>query len=330
MPQFISDARGPFGRNVESTGAIRRAIHDAGRATPVICTGGIHNFEMAEKLLVEGQCDVIGAARQSLADPDWFRKMSLGLGDQVRVCEYTNYCEGLDQKHKPVTCKLWDKVEPGDDARRTADGKRRLTAPAWQPPHSVARLSFPAAKSHIRRTGLQPIRTNQIMPAPDQRLPTLFIPHGGGPWPFMEVSFGPPDTWDRLAGYLRGLDHSLGGRPKAVLVISGHWETERPTVNVGRHPPLLFDYYGFPKHTYELRYPASGSPELARRVRELLSAAGIASDEDDARGFDHGVFVPFMLVYPDADVPVVQLSLQAKPRPGGAPCDRSRACAAAR
>ena len=94
------------------------------------------------------------------------------------------------------------------------------------------------------------------MPAPDQRLPTLFIPHGGGPWPFMEVSFGPPDTWDRLAGYLRGLDHSLGGRPKAVLVISGHWETERPTVNVGRHPPLLFDYYGFPKHTYELRYPA--------------------------------------------------------------------------
>ena len=134
MPQFISDARGPFGRNVESTGAIRRAVHDAGRATPVICTGGIHNFEMAEKLLVERQCDVIGAARQSLADPDWFRKMSLGLGDQVRVCEYTNYCEGLDQKHKPVTCKLWDKVEPGDDARRTADGKRRLTAPAWQPP----------------------------------------------------------------------------------------------------------------------------------------------------------------------------------------------------
>jgi aromatic ring-opening dioxygenase catalytic subunit (LigB family) len=148
------------------------------------------------------------------------------------------------------------------------------------------------------------------MPAPAQRLPTLFIPHGGGPWPFMPVAFGPPDTWDRLADYLRGLDRALGKRPKAVLVISGHWETERPTVNVGRHPPLLFDYYGFPKHTYDLRYPAPGSPELARRVRELLSAAGIASDEDDARGFDHGVFIPFMLVYPDADVPVVQLSLQ--------------------
>jgi dimethylglycine catabolism A len=134
MPQFISDQRGPFGRNAEPTAAIRRAIRDGGCTTPVVCTGGIHNFEMAEKLLADGHCDIIGAARQSLADPDWFRKISLGLGDQVRVCEYTNYCEGLDQKHKPVTCKLWDKVEPGDAVRRTADGRRRLTAPAWQPP----------------------------------------------------------------------------------------------------------------------------------------------------------------------------------------------------
>ena len=134
MPQFISDARGPFGRNVDPTAAIRRAVRDAGHTTPVVCTGGIHNFEMAEKLLADGQCDIIGAARQSLADPDWFRKISLGLGHQVRVCEYTNYCEGLDQKHKPVTCQLWDKVEPGDNVRRTADGRRRLTAPAWQPP----------------------------------------------------------------------------------------------------------------------------------------------------------------------------------------------------
>jgi 2,4-dienoyl-CoA reductase-like NADH-dependent reductase (Old Yellow Enzyme family) len=134
MPQFISDQRGPFGRNAEPTAAIRRAIRDGGCTTPVVCTGGIHNFEMAEKLLADGHCDIIGAARQSLADPDWFRKISLGLGDQVRVCEYTNYCEGLDQKHKPVTCKLWDKVEPGDAVRRTADGRRRLTAPTWQPP----------------------------------------------------------------------------------------------------------------------------------------------------------------------------------------------------
>jgi 2,4-dienoyl-CoA reductase-like NADH-dependent reductase (Old Yellow Enzyme family) len=133
MPQFISDARGPFGRNIVPTAAIRRAIRDAGLATPVVCTGGIHNFEMAEKLLIEDQCDVVGAARQSLADPDWFRKIELGLGDTVRICEYTNYCEGLDQKHKPVTCKLWDKVSSDDGARRTRDGKRRLTAPAWVP-----------------------------------------------------------------------------------------------------------------------------------------------------------------------------------------------------
>jgi len=133
MPQFISDARGPFGRNVEPTAAIRHAIRDAGLATPVVCTGGIHNFEMAEKLLIEDQCDVVGAARQSLADPDWFRKIELGLGDTVRICEYTNYCEGLDQKHKPVTCQLWDKLPSDDGARRTPDGKRRLTAPAWAP-----------------------------------------------------------------------------------------------------------------------------------------------------------------------------------------------------
>ena len=143
-----------------------------------------------------------------------------------------------------------------------------------------------------------------------RRLPTLFIPHGGGPWPFMPVMHGPPDTWDRLAAYLRDLDQSLGVRPKAVLVISGHWEEARPTVNVSAKPPLLFDYYGFPEHTYRLTYPAPGSPELAQRVEKLLAAAGFKTDEDAERGYDHGVFVPFMLVYPDADVPIVQLSLQ--------------------
>jgi aromatic ring-opening dioxygenase catalytic subunit (LigB family) len=143
------------------------------------------------------------------------------------------------------------------------------------------------------------------------RLPTLFIPHGGGPWPFMESAFGPPGMWDHLAAYLRGLDASLGVRPKAVLVISGHWETPRPTLNIGAAPPLLYDYYGFPEHTYQLRYPAPGAPALAPRVRALLEAAGIASDSDAERGYDHGVFIPFMLIYPDADVPLLQLSLRA-------------------
>jgi dimethylglycine catabolism A len=134
MPQFISDERGPFGRNAEPTATMRRAVRDAGSAVPVVCTGGIHNFEMAEDYLARGVCDIVGAARQSLADPDWFLKTRLGFGAQVRVCEYTNYCEGLDQKHKPVTCQLWDKMPAGAADRRTPDGKRRLTAPVWRPP----------------------------------------------------------------------------------------------------------------------------------------------------------------------------------------------------
>ena len=134
MPQFISDERGPFGRNAEPTAAVRNAIRDAGSAVPVVCTGGTHNFEMAEDYLARGVCDIVGAARQSLADPDWFRKVLAGHGSAVRTCEYTNYCEGLDQKHKPVTCQLWDKLPSQQGERRTRDGKRRLTAPAWQPP----------------------------------------------------------------------------------------------------------------------------------------------------------------------------------------------------
>jgi len=133
MPQFISDESGPFGRNAEPTAAIRGAIRAAGFATPVVCTGGIHNFETAEDYLKRGVCDIVGAARQTLADPDWFRKIRLGRGKEVRVCEYTNYCEGLDQKHKPVTCQLWDRLPANAGERRSADGKRRLTAPLWQP-----------------------------------------------------------------------------------------------------------------------------------------------------------------------------------------------------
>jgi dimethylglycine catabolism A len=133
MPQFISDARGPFGRNAAPTRAIRDAIRAAGLRTPVVCTGGVHNFEMAESWLAEGVCDVVGAARQSLADPDWTLKISLGRGAEVRTCEFTNYCEALDQKHKVVTCQLWDKLDlTGVGALRSPDGKRRLVAPEWQ------------------------------------------------------------------------------------------------------------------------------------------------------------------------------------------------------
>lgn len=141
-------------------------------------------------------------------------------------------------------------------------------------------------------------------------MPTLFIPHGGGPCFFMDSPPGRPGLWDPMAGYLRGIPGSLKQRPQALLVISGHWETPQPTVNVAAQPPLLFDYYGFPPHTYQLTWPAPGSPPLAARVRELLASAGIASGEEIRRGLDHGVFIPFKLIYPDADVPVVQLSLQ--------------------
>jgi 2,4-dienoyl-CoA reductase-like NADH-dependent reductase (Old Yellow Enzyme family) len=130
MPQNLSDPRGPFGRNAAPTAAVRRAVRAAGLATPVVCTGGVHNFEIAERWLAEGVCDIVGAARQSLADPDWYRKIHEGRGDAVRTCEYTNYCEGLDQKHKQVTCQLWDRDgldRPG--VARSADGKRRLVAP---------------------------------------------------------------------------------------------------------------------------------------------------------------------------------------------------------
>jgi aromatic ring-opening dioxygenase catalytic subunit (LigB family) len=143
------------------------------------------------------------------------------------------------------------------------------------------------------------------------RMPTLFVPHGGGPCFFMDPPPGDPQAWDAMASYLRGIAASVGAKPRAILVISAHWETPRPTVMTAERPSMLFDYYGFPEHTYRLRYPAPGSPALASRVRALLSSEGIASDEDAARGYDHGVFVPFLLMFPDADIPVVQLSLRA-------------------
>jgi 2,4-dienoyl-CoA reductase-like NADH-dependent reductase (Old Yellow Enzyme family) len=140
MPQFISDARGPFGRNAAPTRAIRDAIRGAGFRMPVVCTGGVHNFEMAESWLAEGVCDIVGAARQSLADPDWTLKISRGRGAEVRTCEFTNYCEALDQKHKVVTCQLWDRLDVNSvGAARSPDGKRRLVAPDWPAPTQMTR-----------------------------------------------------------------------------------------------------------------------------------------------------------------------------------------------
>jgi dimethylglycine catabolism A len=135
MPTVLSDARGPFARNVPLAARIRRAIREADRDTPVVTSGGIGTFDQAEGILERGEADFVAAARQSLADPDWFRKVRLGYGRLVRRCEFTNYCEGLDQQHKQVTCKLWDRVALDEaGARLTRDGKRRLSPPVWTPP----------------------------------------------------------------------------------------------------------------------------------------------------------------------------------------------------
>ncbi len=131
MPTVRIDHRGPLGRNVPLASAVRRAVRDAGFAVPVIATGGINSFELAEAVLARGEADAIGAARQSLADPDWWEKMRTGRGAEIRRCLYTNYCEALDQRHKQVTCQLWDRIAvPGDSGvRLSADGRRRLVAP---------------------------------------------------------------------------------------------------------------------------------------------------------------------------------------------------------
>lgn len=135
MPVVISDAQGPFGRNFAAGAAIRAAVREAGFTTPVAVIGGVHGFRQGEQLLAEGKADIVGAARQSLADPDWFLKMRLGLGQEVNTCKFTNYCEGLDQKHKVVTCQLWDRIGKGEaGVKMTPDGKRRMTAPPWSPP----------------------------------------------------------------------------------------------------------------------------------------------------------------------------------------------------
>ncbi len=146
------------------------------------------------------------------------------------------------------------------------------------------------------------------MPA---RQPVLFIPHGGGPCFWMEFPppFG-PHAWDRLRDYLAGLVASLPARPKAFLVVTAHWEAAEPTVSVNPKPGMRFDYYGFPDDTYRLNYPAPGAPEIAAKVKRLIEAAGLPVATDDARGFDHGVFVPFLIVDPKAEIPVVMLSLR--------------------
>jgi 2,4-dienoyl-CoA reductase-like NADH-dependent reductase (Old Yellow Enzyme family) len=133
MPPATSDERGPFGRNTPLAAAVKRAVNEAGFETPIVTSGGIGTFELAESTLRRGEADIIAMARASLADPDWVLKVGTGRGGEVRRCNYTNYCEGLDQMHKQVTCKLWDRAGlDSPDVTLSDDGKRRLVAPGWE------------------------------------------------------------------------------------------------------------------------------------------------------------------------------------------------------
>ena len=138
-------------------------------------------------------------------------------------------------------------------------------------------------------------------------LPTCFISHGGGPWPWMDEMRGPMAP---LTASLQGLVRDLGRKPRAVLSVSGHWEAPRFTAMAAAQPGMLYDYYGFPAHTYQVRYPAPGAPAVAGRIVELLQGAGIEAGLDAERGFDHGTFTPLAVMLPEADVPVLQLSLK--------------------
>ena len=141
------------------------------------------------------------------------------------------------------------------------------------------------------------------------RIPTFYIPHGGGPCFFMD--WNPPGTWRRLADFLKRVADELPARPRAILLVSAHWLEPDFSVTGHPRPQLIYDYYGFPRHTYELTYPAPGDPMLAQKLAQLAGRSGIELRVDGERGFDHGMFIPLKLMFPNADIPVIQLSLRS-------------------
>lgn len=140
-------------------------------------------------------------------------------------------------------------------------------------------------------------------------LPTYFLSHGGGPWPWMKDQTA--GAYDVLEASLQDIPRQLSEAPRAILMVSGHWEAPAFTVMGTAWPGMIYDYGGFPEHTYRIQYPAPGSPEVAQRVLGLLKDAGLPSAVDTQRGFDHGTFSPLAVMYPDAEVPVLQLSLHS-------------------
>ena len=141
-----------------------------------------------------------------------------------------------------------------------------------------------------------------------KRMPVYFIPHGAGPCFFMD--WNPSTTWDNMARFLKDIAATLPARPRAIVLVSAHWREAEFTITGHARPPLIYDYFGFPQHTYELTYPAPGDPDLANRLATLIKQKGMDAVIDAERGFDHGMFIPLKLMFPAADIPVIQLSLR--------------------
>ncbi len=139
------------------------------------------------------------------------------------------------------------------------------------------------------------------------RLPTYYLSHGGGPWPWM------PDAapaYAVLDASLKALRRELDDQPRAVLVVTAHWETEDFTFSAAERPGMIYDYYGFPPETYKITYPAPGLPSLAESAAGLLRAGGMGAKIDAERGFDHGTFSLMQAIYPEAEMPIVQMSIR--------------------
>jgi aromatic ring-opening dioxygenase catalytic subunit (LigB family) len=143
----------------------------------------------------------------------------------------------------------------------------------------------------------------------NRRMPVYFISHGGGPWSYMEDPSRA--AYAKLEASLAAMASEIGSTPAAVLMVSAHWEEPEFTLTAHPRPPMVYDYYGFPDFTYQIRYDAPGEPALAARVQALIEAAGMPARLDGERGFDHGAFTPLKVIYPRANVPVVQLSLKS-------------------
>lgn len=183
-------------------------------------------------------------------------------------------------------------------------------ASASGPPGAGSSVAAAPAAAPAAATGAQAQPTQA---SESDRMPVVFLPHGGGPWPLLDNGRFGQDTvrgYERLTRYLEALRMTPPREPSAVLVVSAHWEEQVPTVMSSQAPPMFYDYYGFPPETYEIEWGAPGEPEVAALVRDHLEAAGFTTDATSERGFDHGVYVPLMMTYPEADIPTFQLSLQ--------------------